>query len=176
MLSRKSSLKYWLAAIAAGGLVTGLPTLTQAQSLPGLTIFSGVERQNLLSYRLDWGGQAGAWDRYRLRIPPAKMELGASQFVISYPDYYNGKFDPKKVEVEVKGKSVPVKQVNWDKENHRLQIYMQEPVPANSRVEIILDNVKNPPFGGTYYFNAAILSPGDVPLPRVLGTWILTIN
>jgi len=56
---------------------------------------------------------------------------------------------------------MPLQEVKWDKENHLIEIYPQEPVPANSRVELVFSNVKNPNFGGTYYFNC--LSP-DVPL------------
>ena len=177
MLSTKSSQRRLISALAATGcLLTGFASLTQAQSSPGLTIFSGVERQNQLSYRLDFGGQSDGWDRYRLKIPAKKMELGAAQFVITYPDYYKGKFDTKNVEVRVKGKKMPLKEVVWDKENYKLLIYMQEPVAAGNSVDLILSNVKNPPFGGTYYFTGAILTPGDVPLPRYLGTWILSIN
>lgn len=177
MLSTKSSTRRLLTALAATGcLLAGFSTLTQAQNLPGLTIFSGVERQNQLSYFLDFGGQSDNWDRYRLKIPGKKMELGAAQFIVSYPDYYKGKFDTKSMEVRVKGKKFPIREVNWDKENHKVMIYMEEPVPAGNNVELVFSNVKNPPFGGVYYFNAAILTPGDVPLPRYLGTWILSIN
>lgn len=177
MLSKKFSKRRLFSALAVTScLLTGLPTLSLAQSLPGLTIFSGVERQNLLSYRLDFGGQSDGWDRYRLRVPAKKMQFGAAQFVIGYPDYYKGKFDTKDVEVVVGGKSLPIQEVNWDKENYRIQIYMQEPVPAGKKVEIIFSNVKNPSFGGTFYFTCSILTPGDVPLPRYLGTWIVNIN
>lgn len=177
MLSKKFSMRPLVSALAVTScLLTGLPNLSLAQGLPGLTIFSGVERQNILSYRLDFGGQADQWDRYRLRIPAKKMETGAAQLIITYPDYYKGKFDTKRVEVLVSGKKVPVQEVNWDKENYKLIISMKDPVPAGKKLEVQLSNVKNPAFGGTFYFQCGILTPGDVPLPRYLGTWILTIN
>jgi hypothetical protein len=66
--------------------------------------------------------------------------------------------------------------VNWNKENHVIQIELEEPIPAGNSIEIVLSNVKNPPFGGMYYFNAQVLTPGDVPLPRYVGTWILSIG
>jgi hypothetical protein len=157
-------------------LLAGISVTTLAQSNSGLTLFSGVERENILNYFLDFGGQAGGWDRYRLRIPPKKMELGVSQFVITYPDYYNGKFDPEDIEVRIKKESLPLSEVKWDEANHRIEIYLEKPIEAGKRVEIVLSNVKNPDFGGTYYFECRAFSPGDIPLPRYVGTWILTIG
>ncbi|MEH2053503.1 DUF2808 domain-containing protein [Nostoc sp.] len=157
-------------------LVTGLPALTWAQSLPGLTLFSGIKGENQLPFRLDFGGQANGWDRYILRIPAQKMKLAVGQFAITYPDYYKGIFDPKNIEVRVKNKAVKLSEVKWDKEGKLINIFPEEPVPAGSKVEVVLSNVQNPPFGGVYYFNCQVLSPGDVPLLRYLGTWILSIS
>lgn len=157
-------------------LLIGLPTLTSAQGLPGFTLFSGVKSENQLPFRLDFGGQSNGWDRYRLRIPAKKLKLAVAQFSITYPDYYKGDFDTDSIEVRLKNKKVPLQEVKWDKENHVVQIFPQEPVPANSRVELVFSNVKNPNFGGTYYFNCQILTPGDVPLLRYVGTWIVNIT
>jgi hypothetical protein len=160
-----------------GCLLSTLPNITWAQGLPGLVLFSGVERENQLSYRLDYGTR-GLWgDRYVLKIPAKKIKLNVSQININYPDYYDGGFDTKSVEVKVKGKRLPLQDVKWDKENHALQMILQEPIEADNKVEIVLNNVKNPPFGGTYYFDCHIISPtAEVPLPRYLGTWILDIG
>lgn len=181
MLSTKSSLRRLLSAIALTScLLTGSAATSWADSNPGLTIFSGVRRENILNYFLDFGGQPGYWDRYRLRIPAKKMELGVAQFSISYPDYYDGKFDTDKIEVRLKNgkkyESVPLSEVNWDEENQLIQIYLEEPVPARKKVELVLSNVKNPRFGGTYYFECRVTTPGDIPLPRYLGTWIVSIG
>jgi Protein of unknown function (DUF2808) len=166
-----------LSALAVTGcLLTGLPAVTLAQSLPGFTLWSGVKSENQLPFRLDFGGQTNSWDRYRLRIPSQKMKLAVAQFVITYPDYYKGEFDAKDMQVRVKGKSVPLSEIKWDKENRRIDIFPQEAVPAGSGVEIVLNNVKNPSFGGMFYFQCQVLSPGDVPLLRSLGTWILSIS
>lgn len=165
------------ATLAVSGLLlTGFPIVSIAQSLPGLTIFSGVKRENELPFKLDFGGQANGWDRYRLRIPAKKLNLAVAQFSISYPDYYRGKFDKDKIEVRIKGKKVPLQEVIWDKENRKVEIYPQEPIPAGSRVELVFSNVKNPNSGGTFYFNCQIQTPGDVPLLRYLGTWIVSIS
>lgn len=165
------------AALACTALVAGIPTLIRAESLPGFTLFGGPPREDQLPFRLDYGGTANAWDRYRLRIPAKRMKLAVAQFSITYPNYYRGEFDTKNIEVRVKGKRVPLQeQPTWDKENHIIQIYPEEPVPAGSQVEIWFSNVRNPSFGGMFYFNCQIASPGDVPLLRYLGTWILTID
>lgn len=177
MFSTKSSMRRFLSAVAVTScLVTGFSASSWAQSNSGFTLFSGVARENQLSYYLDFGGRANNWDRYRLRIPAKKMELGVAQFTVSYPDYYKGRFDTDDIEVRVKGESVPLSEVNWDQENHLIQIYLEEPIAAGNKVELVFSNVKNPAFGGTFYFECRILTPGDVPLPRYLGTWILSIS
>jgi hypothetical protein len=168
----------FLAGLAiAGCLVGAVPLISMAQSgLPGLTLFGGAKGDDNLNYRLDFGGKAGGWDRYRLRLPAKKMKLAVAQFAISYPDYYQGTFDPKSVEVQVQGKAVKLKEVVWNKENNLIEIFPDEPVPANSKVEIWLENVKNPTSGGMFYFNCQIMSPGDLPLLRYLGTWVIQIS
>lgn len=165
--------RFLSALLVTGCLVGALPTVTLAE---GLTLFSGVKQENELRYRLDFGGQTNDWDRYRLRIPQKKMTLAAAKFVISYPDHYEGVFDTDEVEIKVKGKKVKVSEVKWDKEGNVLEIYPEKPVPAGNRVELILSNVQNPSFGGMFYFRCLIQSPGDVPLPRYLGTWIIGIS
>ncbi|QSJ16243.1 DUF2808 domain-containing protein [Nostoc sp. UHCC 0702] len=166
-----------LSAVAVTScLLAGFPVMTWAQSLPGLTLFSGVKSENQLPFRLDFGGQTNNRDRYILRIPEKKMKLAVAQFAITYPNYYKGRFDPKKVEVRVKNKKVALSEVKWDKEGRVLEIFPQEPVPAGNKVELVLSNVQNPAFGGTFYFNCQVLSPGDVPLLRYLGTWIISVS
>lgn len=166
-----------LSAVAVTScLLAGFPVVTWAQSLPGLMLFSGVKSENQLPFRLDFGGQTNSPDRYNLRIPEKKMKLAVAQFAITYPNYYKGRFDPKKVEVKVKGKKVALSEVKWDKEGRVLEIFPEQPVPAGSKVELVLSNVQNPAFGGTFYFNCQVLSPGDVPLLRYLGTWIISVS
>jgi hypothetical protein len=176
MFSKKFMQRSLSSLAIVGCLLAGLPIFSLAQGLPGLTLFGGVKGEDNLNYRLDYGGKTGSWDRYRLRIPQKKMKLAVAQFAITYPDYYKGEFDTKDVEVIVKGKSVPLDEVNWNKENRVIEIFPKEPVPAGNGVEIQLSNVRNPSFGGMFYFNLQVLSPGDVPLLRYLGTWVITIS
>jgi len=170
-------MKRLLPALALSScLLTGISTTTLAQSLPGLTLFSGVKSENQLSFFLDFGGQTNSTDRYRLRLPANKMKLPVSQFNITYPEHYKGSFDTKEIEVRVKGKSVGLKEVKWDKETRVIEIVPQEAVPANSSVELILSNVQNPSFGGMFYFNCQVFSPAGAQIPRYLGTWIISIS
>lgn len=147
-----------------------------AQGLPGLTIFSGVERENILNYRLDFGGTPGSFDRYRLRIPAKKMVEGASKFIISYPEYYDGKFDVDNIEVRIDGDALPLQEVVWDQESQLVEIDLEEPITESRKVELVFSNVKNPRHGGTYYFNAEVLAATDVPIRLYLGTWIVSIG
>lgn len=156
-------------------LLTGLPIASLAQGMPGFTLFGGPERGNQLNYRLD-SGKSGMWDRYRLRIPANKLNLAIAQLSIVYPNYYKGSFDPDQVEIRIDGESVPLDEVVWDQENNFIEIYPTEPIPAGNKLEIILSGVQNPRFGGMYHFNANIRTPGDLPLRRYLGTWLLTID
>ena len=181
MTSKKSWIQRSAAILAvASCLVAATPNLTQAGGLPGFTLWGGPPPQSRLPFRLDFGGDPDTWDRYRLRIPAKKLELAVSQLSITYPSRFTengGQFDPRKVKVKVKGvkKPIPLAEVEWDKENNVINIYPEEPIPARSRIEVNLSNVKNPSFG-IYYFKCQILTPGDVALLRYIGTWDLSIT
>ncbi|MBW4439821.1 MAG: DUF2808 domain-containing protein [Plectolyngbya sp. WJT66-NPBG17] len=177
MLLKRSSMRRAVSVCAiAASLIASVPLVVFAQGLPGLTIFSGVEAKKQLTYRLDFGGNSGSWDRYRFRVGRDKVKVAIAQFSIDYPNYYKGTFDPKNVELMVNDKKVAIQEVKWEKENYVIEVFPQEPVPAGSNVELIFSNVRNPNSGGMFYFNCRVLSPGDVPLLRDLGTWIVTIQ
>ena len=177
MLLNQSAMGRLFSAIAVTGcLLAGIQTITLAQSLSGLTLFGNVERQNQLNYRLDYG-RPDMWDRYQLRIPASKMPLGVSQIKIDYPDYYNGKFDQKQIEVRLKStnKTLPLQAANWDREKRQITIDLKEPLEQGRDLEVVLNNVKNPD-SGFYYFNCSIISPRDIPVPKYTGTWLLTFG
>jgi Protein of unknown function (DUF2808) len=157
-------------------LVAVAPIATRADSLPGFTLFSGVDPSNQLSFRLD-SGNRNTTDRYRLIIPGSKINrLGAAQIQITYPDYYKGKFDDKSVEVFVGDKSIPVQAVQWDRERQTLQIDLAKQLKTKGDIEVVLSNVKNPDGGGMYYFTCQVKSSVEFPLARYVGTWILNID
>lgn len=173
---RQLSLKLLSALAVSSGLLAAFPAITGAQSTQGWTLFSGVKSENQLPFRLDYGGQANGWDRYNFRIPAQRMQLAAAQIAITYPDYYKGTFDPNRIEVKYRGKNVPLEEIKWDPESRIIEIFPEEPVPAGGLVEIVFSNVRNPAFGGMYHFNCQILAPGDVPIRRYIGTWLLSIS
>lgn len=168
--------RFLAAATLSSGLLTGLPIATLADGNPGLTIFSGVERKDVLDYNLQFGGNPNqAGERYKLYIPGKKLTQGASKFFISYPENFDGKFDTNKVEVRVKEKPIPIREVYWDKESRVLEIDLAQPIESSNKVDIVLSNVKNPDYG-TYYLRADAQAAGTIPLRLYLGTWIVTIN
>lgn len=177
MFKSKFLTRLLIGGLTLGGTVMAIaPMVVWAQSNPGLTIFSGVERENILNYHLDFGGRENTWDRYRLRIDGKKMTEGAAKFIIKYPDYYEGKFDVDKVEVRMGDESLPLREVIWDEENYLLEIDLETPITEARKVEIVLSNVKNPRYGGTYYFNCDVIAAGEFPIRLYLGTWIISIG
>ena len=106
------------------------------------------------------------------------MANGATRFVISYPDYFDGKFDTDKIEVRVDGKkekSLPLKNVVWDEENLFVQIDLAEPLKDPKKVELVFSSVKNPEVG-TYYFYAQVSPAVNTPIPQRVGAWVISIN
>ncbi len=178
MFLRKSFFKPLLTALTlATCTLGGVHTIAMAQGTPGLLIF-GDRDVDILNYYLDFGGIAEQRDRYRLRIPKKKLQNGATQFVISYPDYFDGKFDTDKIEVRPNGdkkKSLPLKEVIWDEENRFVQINLAEPLKDPKKLEIVMSNTKNPEVG-TYYFYAQVVPATNAPVPERVGAWVLSIN
>ena len=155
----------------------GAHTIASAQGTPGLVIF-GDRDVDILNYYLDFGGIADNRDRYRLRIPKKKLANGATQFVISYPDYFDGKFDTDRIEVRPnheKDESLPLKNVVWDEENQLIQIDLAQPLKDPKKVEIVFSNVRNPDVG-TYYFYGQVVPAVNVPVPERIGAWVLSID
>ncbi|MBR8830686.1 MAG: hypothetical protein N5P05_000814 [Chroococcopsis gigantea SAG 12.99] len=168
--------RYVLAGVVlAGCAVGGLQTSAHANGNPGLTIFSGVDRKDILDYYLQFGGRPRQTDRYKLYIPSKKLPQGAASFFISYPEYFDGQFDKQQMEVRVKGKAVPLKDVAVDKESRIIELTLEKAIDPNTSVEVVFSNVKNPNFG-TYYFVCDVLASGNIPVRLYVGTWILDIE
>lgn len=178
MVMNKSFWKPLVATIALSGCaMVGVHTVATAQGTPGLVIF-GDRDVDILNYYLDFGGIAKQRDRYRLRIPKKKLANGATQFVISYPDYFDGKFDTDKIEVRPNGdkkQSLPLKNVIWDEENRLVQIDLAEPLKEAKKLEIVMSNTRNPEVG-TYYFYGQVVPALNAPVPQRVGAWVLSID
>ncbi len=176
MLNSQIAQKLLPCLVLTGCLVAVIPVAVRADSLPGFTLFSGIDRADQLAFRLDSGNRS-ATDRYSLRIPGSKINrLGAAQIQITYPDYYKGTFDDKSIEVNVGNKSVPVSDVKWDRERQTLSIDLAEQLKTKDDIEVVLNNVKNPDGAGMYYFNCQVKSSVEFPIARYVGTWILSID
>lgn len=178
MLLQKLHLKSLLTALSIATLsLGGVHVIANAQGTPGLIIF-GNQNTDVLSYYLDFGGQARRRDRYRLRIPKNKLPNGATQFEISYPDYFNGKFDTDKIEVRPnkdKKQSLALKSVVWDEKSRLIKIELAEPLKKAKLLEIVFSNVRNPKVG-TYYLYGKVVPATGTPVPQMIGAWVLNIN
>ncbi|MBP0021515.1 MAG: DUF2808 domain-containing protein [Cyanobacteria bacterium SBLK] len=156
---------------ALGVLSAGIPAATFAQSNPGLVIFSGVgNRSNILNYHLKDGRRNVRDDRYRLRIPANKVDNGVSRLIVSYPDYYEGRFRLDRIEVgygeryrnKVEVAYADIQEECYAIENQRgrrdlyhcLNISLETPIEPETPIEIKLSQVRNPWQGGTFYFGA----------------------
>ncbi len=176
MLNSQIARKLLPCLALASCLVAAAPVISRADSLPGFTLFSGVDRADQLNYRLDSGNRS-ANDRYYLRIPGAKINrLGAAEIQITYPEYYKGTFDEKSIAVSVEGKQIPISSVKWDKPTQSITIDLAEQIKTQGEIEVVLNNVKNPDGSGMYYFNCQIKSSAEFPIARYVGTWILSID
>ncbi len=180
------------ACVLTGGLVTeqGFTGGTQAnaQGLPGITFrWNNREGFHELSHVIELSNSPNNYGRYRLQLKASDMKLAASQFTVNIPDHFDGKFDEKEIELRVcstpgnflrraKCEAVPVDDVRVDMEARQIAIYPAQPIPAKTNVELVFSNVKNPRSPGMYQFNGLVEVPGDVPLLRPLGAWILTFD
>ena len=131
---------------------------------------------------LEYGTPRHLNDRYRLKIK--RQNVAIDKIIITYPDYFDGKIRADKIELREqpknkifnlkKGRTIPLNAVNYDKDTRTIEIEPTEYIPAETAVEVVLRNVKNPT-AGTYYFSCRINSPTDTGLARYVGTWIISI-
>ncbi len=186
MASTKSSLRKIGSLFIAGCLLTGLPAITLAQTNPGFTFSwggNGPSGKQQLGYVLDYGTPGHPQDRYRLKMGTQKTAVDGIR--VAYPNYYDGEINEKQVTLQESPKSrligigrakkIPVRSVTVDKDNRLIEIVPETPIPAGTPTEILMADVQNPRSGGMYYFSCYISVPGDIPLKRYLGTWVLSI-
>ncbi|NJN30027.1 MAG: DUF2808 domain-containing protein [Synechococcales cyanobacterium RM1_1_8] len=175
-----------IAAIASGAALAA--PVVQAQDTSGFSFrWDNREGFNELKYTIELSNSPGNRGRYRFKIGARDMKLAASQFVINYPEFFDGKFNTDEVELRIcssvgsmmsraRCSAVPLDEVNFDTENQRIALYPAEPVPAGTNLELVFSDVRNPRNQGMYQFNVMIESPGDVPLLRPLGSWVVSID
>jgi Protein of unknown function (DUF2808) len=182
----KLSLRQLGVLCVAGCLLAIVPAATFAQTNPGITFSwggNGPTGKQQLGYVLDYGTPGHPQDRYRLKVGSQKTAIDGIR--IAYPSYYDGEFNEKQITLQEsqksklfglgKAKKIPVSSVQVDKDNRLIEIVPETAIPAGTPVEVVLSDVRNPRSGGTYYFSCYISVPGDIPLKRYLGTWVLSI-
>jgi hypothetical protein len=187
MFFQKPSVRRLSSALIAGLLLTGVPLITYAQTNPGLTFTwggNGPSGKQQLGYVLEYGTPGHPQDRYRLKM--GRQKLAVDGITIAYPAYFDGEFNEKSITLQESPKNkflgfgrvpkIAVTSVKVDKDNRFIEIVPEAPIAAGKSFEIVLSNVHNPRSGGMYYFNASITSPGDLPLKRYIGTWIISIS
>lgn len=187
MSPSKSSLqRLFGVCLCAGSLAVGIPAISVAQTNPGFSFVwgDGPSQKEQLGYVLEYGTPKHFNDRWRLKVK--RQSVAIDRINITYPDYFDGRFNAKKVELRVspksrifnlgKGENIPLESVDVDAENQVIEVIPKDIIPADTPVEVVFSNVKNPRGSGTYFFNCRISSPGDVGLMRYVGTWIIGIS
>jgi Protein of unknown function (DUF2808) len=145
------------------------PQPSPAQTGSGIVLFGNV-RDKALSYNLD-SGRSRSTDRYYLEIPAQKSQV--SQFVITYPEHFDGEFDTERMDVRVSDKNVPLESAKWDKNSRRVEVTVKDAIPAGKNITLVLSNVRNPYYGGLYQLDARVIGPSDLPILRYVGSWVI---
>jgi Protein of unknown function (DUF2808) len=181
------SVRRWGSSLfVVGFLLTGAPVVTWAQQNQGLTFTwggDGPTGKQQLGYVLQYGTPGHPSDRYRLKIKAQKVAIDGIN--ISYPDYFDGQINEKAITLQEAPKSkilgfgkvvkIPIASAKVDKDSRIIDIVPEAAIPAGKAFEVVLSDVQNPRSGGMYYFNCRISSPGDLPIKKYLGTWVLSI-
>ncbi len=173
--------------VFTGSLLTGLPAVTVAQTNPGFSLIwggDGPSGKQQLNYVLQYGTPRHLNDRYRLIVRRQNVAIDGINIII--PSKYDGRFKAENITLRQspkgklfnfnKGKPIEVESVEMEKQKGEvgtIQIVPKEVIPAGVQFEVVVDHVKNPS-PGTYYFNCRVTSPGDLPIRRSVGTWIMS--
>lgn len=164
------------AAIATG--IAAEPIKAQ-RTTNGLTIFGGPE--NALSYTIDFNEPYSTNARYYLEVNRDKVVRDVISMEIAYPPEFVerlGRFDVDAIELregDYRGSDViPTDDIVWDQENHILEIYPAEAIPAETEFVIVLSNVRNPRRYGIHYFHLSLMFQGGV-VDQYVGTWPLEV-
>ncbi|PSN17451.1 hypothetical protein C7271_17665 [filamentous cyanobacterium CCP5] len=151
----------------------------RAQTTPGLTIFGGPE--NALDYTIDFNKPYSTNARYYLEVDGDRLVRDVISMEIAYPAEFVerlGRFDVDAIELregDYRGRGeIPVADIIWDQENHVLEIYPEEPIPAGQNFVIVLSDVRNPRRFAIHYFNLSLMFQGGV-IDQYVGTWPLEV-
>ncbi len=148
------------------------PNAAEAQQNAGIILW-GSAKDKALDYVLDYG-RANQSDRYYLDVPAQKFAV--SEVVVTYPESFTGEFDQSSIDLRVDNKNLPLQSAKWDKERRVVEVVLQEAVPANKAMKLVLSNVQNPTFGGLFQFDARVRSNSDLPMLRYIGSWVIGLQ
>ena len=188
MSAKQFSIRRALPAVLCTSLLMGTvpAAVVEAQTNPGFSLIWGgqdAQPKKQLGYVLQYGTPKHLRDRWRLSL--GKHEFAMSVIRITMPEYFDGKFNEKKVELRQapknrifnlkKGKKIPISSVTVDNKNGFIEVIPETPIPAGKRAQLVFSNVRNPS-SGMYHIQCAASSPGDeIPIPRNIGTWVMSI-
>ncbi len=185
---QKRLLKSVLSVAAIAGCFATGTTIVQAQNALPSFRWSNREGFHELKNVIELSDAPRRWGRYRVKIGANDMKRAVSQFVVNYPDFFDGKFNADEIEIRVcttkgsflsrsKCSAVEMDEVDVDTENHRIALYPLEPVPAGTNLELVFNDVKNPRSRGMYQLNVLAESPGDeLQLLSAMGSTIIQID
>jgi len=173
-------------------VIVGFPQIAKAEC-SGLTLWSGLqERGDELPFCWDFGMRANARERYRFNIPAEKITEGVSKIRISYEERFNGRIDSDNIELRINEESVPREAldiisdeeanfveigINYDQLDQLDKTYLREALQRGDALEVVFSNVRNPRFGGMFYFNGSFMpANNEIPLYLKIGTWIVSVN
>lgn len=171
-----------LSGVAIAATLATLPIQpSAAQTNPGITLWGGVDSEYRLPYTLRNNRPRSTRAEYHLRVPGTRIDTAVSKLSIIYPEAFtrrNGSFDTDQIRVRrgrgAGDREIPVDEVVWVPEANRLEIFMEEDIPADTSFVIGMSDVRNPDRFGMHRFNLQAEARGDV-LPRYLGTWELLV-
>lgn len=179
------TIQHWLRRSVLGILaVSGLAiagTTAIAQTTPGLTIFGGVDSEFRLGYQIDDNKPRNTRTRYYLWVSGRKMPREVLELQISYPEAFEedgGYFTNASVELREgtnrRGTNIPVDEIVINDVDNVIEIYPEEPIPANSSLTVVISRVRTPNRYGNHYFSLDVLYQGGV-VPDFVGIWPLEV-
>ncbi len=166
-----------LGMLAIAGLAT-VGGAAIAQTTDGFTIFGGVDSEFRLSYFIDNNERRSPDARYYLRVAGRKLiSRDILEIQVSYPEKFEengGYFTNATIELRDGtgrgGADIPIDEIIVNTDDNIIEIYPEEPIPANSSFVIVASDVRNPNRYGNHYFVLDVLYQGGL-LREFVGIW-----
>ncbi len=177
-------LHHWLrqGLLALSGFaILGGGAVAIAQTTEGLTIYGGVDSEYRLSYTIDNNKKRSTRARYYLWVSGRKVPREMLELQISYPEEFEdegGYFTNASIELregnDLRGSEIPINEVVVNSDNNTIEIYPEDPIPANTSFTIYMSDVRNPNRYGNHFFILDALYQGGV-IRELVGIWPLEV-